>query len=145
MIRRVLHRINYKAGWVFEVLPVTGMSRYYRLVITIATVDSQKQDVSNIRTPISTEFVPFWESAPVDFTMQWEYQKVDRPIQIMHAFDIPWVPDLLEHQALNWILERIINVETHEACEFLKVDGKSVFMPEHGPGADSYTVKYLEL
>ncbi len=41
---------------------------------------------------------------------------------------------------LRWLLDCFIKVETHEACEFLTIDGNKPFAPHHGPGEDPYTV-----
>lgn len=40
----------------------------------------------------------------------------------------------------NWLLEQILLVERHEACEFMKIDGKRPYAPHHGPGNDPYLV-----
>lgn len=39
-----------------------------------------------------------------------------------------------------WIRDRLIEIETHEACEFLQFAGDRVFAPHHGPGEDPYTI-----
>jgi hypothetical protein len=43
----------------------------------------------------------------------------------------------------RWVLDRLIEVETHEACEFFRVAGKQPFAPNHGPGWDPYGVREL--
>lgn len=40
----------------------------------------------------------------------------------------------------NWILEQLLLVERHEACEFLKIGGRRPYAPHHGPGNDPYLV-----
>jgi hypothetical protein len=43
----------------------------------------------------------------------------------------------------RWLLEQILLVETHEACEFFMIGDDRPYAPNHGPGRDPYTV--LEL
>lgn len=40
----------------------------------------------------------------------------------------------------RWLLEQILLVERHEACEFFTLAGEKVFAPNHGPGEDPYTI-----
>lgn len=40
----------------------------------------------------------------------------------------------------RWLLEQILLVERHEACEFFIVNGVRPYAPHHGPGHDPYTV-----
>ena len=43
----------------------------------------------------------------------------------------------------RWVLDCIIEVETHEALEFFKVDGEAPFFPAHGTanGYNPYTIQ----
>lgn len=40
----------------------------------------------------------------------------------------------------RWLLEQLLLVERHEACEFFAIDGKRPYAPHHGPGNDPYIV-----
>jgi hypothetical protein len=40
----------------------------------------------------------------------------------------------------RWLLEQILSVEQHEACEFLQIDGHRPYAPNHAPGRDPYTI-----
>lgn len=40
----------------------------------------------------------------------------------------------------RWLLDRVLEVERHEACEWFAVDGERPFAPNHGPGRDPYTI-----
>lgn len=40
----------------------------------------------------------------------------------------------------RWLLEQILLVERHEACEFFKIDGIRPYAPLHGPGNDPYII-----
>lgn len=39
---------------------------------------------------------------------------------------------------VRWLLDRIIDVEAHEAMEFYRINGKAPYFPAHGPGRDPY-------
>lgn len=43
----------------------------------------------------------------------------------------------------RWLLEQILLVERHEACEFFTINGEHPYAPNHGPGNDPYIVAEL--
>ena len=59
--------------------------------------------------------------------------------RVVHYFPVPPASYTSESWK-RWILDRLIEVETHEACEFLVIDGDRPFAPHHGPGWDPYIV-----
>jgi hypothetical protein len=62
--------------------------------------------------------------------------------RVWHYFPVP--PAAYNDRSWKrWILERLIEIETHEVCEFLQIDGKRPFAPNHGPGHDPYFVREL--
>jgi hypothetical protein len=42
-----------------------------------------------------------------------------------------------------WLLQRLIEIETHEACEFFQDGDERPFAPNHGPGNDPYMIVTL--
>lgn len=40
----------------------------------------------------------------------------------------------------RWLLDQILLVERHEACEFFTIDGEKPYAPHHGPGFDPYII-----
>lgn len=61
---------------------------------------------------------------------------------VLHEFIVP--PATYNRQSwTRWILDCLIKVETHEACEFFKVGGRLPFAPNHGPGWEQYGVREL--
>lgn len=40
----------------------------------------------------------------------------------------------------RWLLDRLLLIERHEACEFFQIDGERPYAPHHGPGNDPYIV-----
>jgi hypothetical protein len=67
--------------------------------------------------------------------------------RVAHWFPVP--PAAYNRQSwLRWVLDRLIEIETHEACEFFRLNeadekGISPFAPNHGPGWDPYGVREL--
>jgi hypothetical protein len=59
--------------------------------------------------------------------------------RVVHYFPVP--PAAYNEESWKrWLLNRLIEVETHEACEFFQIDGTRPFAPHHGPGWDPYIV-----
>lgn len=72
--------------------------------------------------------------------------------RVVHYFPVP--PASYNRESwLRWLLERLLEVERHECCEFFQLrrlerDGESVerdrpFAPNHGPGWDPYIVLHM--
>lgn len=60
-------------------------------------------------------------------------------ISVLHYFIVPAVA--YDKRAwMRWLFDQCVLVETHEACEFFKVDGERPFAPNHGPGRNPYSV-----
>lgn len=73
------------------------------------------------------------------------------PTTIIHQIAVPDLrelppgpPGTPERFWRRWLLNRLIGIETHEACEFFTVDGVKPFFPPHEPGVDPYVVRELE-
>lgn len=61
------------------------------------------------------------------------------PVVITHELPVP--PFQQEKKVWRrWLLEQIVLVERHEACEFFQVGGDKPFFPDHTPGANPYAV-----
>ncbi len=78
------------------------------------------------------------------YSLGYDTYHVDRGehYRVVHYFPVPPAAYNRESWA-RWVLDRLIEVETHECCEFLVVDGKRPFAPNHGPGWDPYVVREL--
>lgn len=71
---------------------------------------------------------------------------------VYHYFIVP-AATYNRESWLRWVLDQLIKVETHEACEFFRIreqDPKGddyvdrrPFAPNHGPGWDPYQVREL--
>lgn len=80
-----------------------------------------------------------WEFALIGpNVLQWTLQvklavhcsQDDDPIVVEHRFPVPDY-SMGEKSMLRFLLECIVLVEQHEACELFKVEGVSVFLPNH--------------
>jgi len=62
--------------------------------------------------------------------------------RVWHYFPVP--PATYNRASWEeWVRDRLLEVEAHEACEFMVVDGKRPFAPNHGPGWNPYVVRSL--
>jgi hypothetical protein len=62
--------------------------------------------------------------------------------RVHHYFPVPPAA-FVRSSWQRWILDRLIELETHEACEFMAVNGGRPFAPIHAPGHDPYIVREL--
>lgn len=62
--------------------------------------------------------------------------------RVRHSFIVP-AASYNATSWTRWLLDRLIEIETHECCEFLVIDGKRPFAPNHGPGHDPYQLREL--
>lgn len=58
---------------------------------------------------------------------------------ILHYMIVP--PAAFDRQSWQrWLLEQILLVEQHEACEFFMINGVRPYAPHHGPGHNPYVI-----
>ena len=60
-------------------------------------------------------------------------------ICVMHYMIVP-AAAYDERAWMRWLLDQVLLVEQHEACEFFKIDGKRPYSPNHGPGRNPYSI-----
>jgi hypothetical protein len=65
--------------------------------------------------------------------------KPEQTIRVNHYMIVP-AAAYDERSWVRWLLEQILKVEQHEACEFFQIDEHRPYAPNHGPGRDPYTV-----
>jgi hypothetical protein len=59
--------------------------------------------------------------------------------RVVHYF--PVLPAAFDRRSWQrWLLDRFLDVERHEACEFFTIDGEKPYAPHHGPGNDPYII-----
>jgi len=63
----------------------------------------------------------------------------EQTMRVNHYMIVP--PAAFDERSwCRWLLEQILLVERHEACEFFLIDGHRPYAPNHGPGNDPYTI-----
>jgi hypothetical protein len=67
------------------------------------------------------------------------YGKKGDLIRINHLFIVP-AASYNYNSWLRWLLDRVLDVESHEACEFFEINGERPFAPHHGDGEDPYII-----
>jgi hypothetical protein len=59
--------------------------------------------------------------------------------RVIHYFPVP--PAAYDERSWRrWLLERVLEIERHEACEFFQIGGERPYAPHHGPGNDPYII-----
>jgi len=74
-------------------------------------------------------------------TVGYDTYNVDRGehYRVNHYFPVP--PAAYDERSWKrWLLEQLILVETHEACEFFQIGDERPFAPNHGPGRNPYDI-----
>lgn len=58
---------------------------------------------------------------------------------VLHYMIVP--PAAYDERAwTRWLLDQVLLVEQHEACEFFVLDGRRPFSPNHGQGRNPYSI-----
>lgn len=126
ILRDLLVRLTYKCGYEFRVSE--GI-----FSVKIETVDARRSDAHLIDTTsrdkagYDCEDVKFFSSS--DYLKQ--IPRYNRPFFILHNFFIPEYAWANFEEGEEWMLYRLIDVETHEVCEFFKYNGRPNFFPDH--------------
>lgn len=131
-LRPLVAALRYKPDWRFAL----------RTGITFgsgATADDWTAGNTSVCTISLT-----WPPAPVFLLVSlWTPDSSDpeRKIDVTHTFAAP--PSDYGDAAWwrRWLLDRILDVERHEACEFFELAGERPFYPEHGTAAELYAVR----
>jgi hypothetical protein len=63
----------------------------------------------------------------------------ERNLTVLHYMIVP-AAAYDERSWCRWLLEQILRIEQHEACEFFQIAGHRPYAPNHGPGRDPYTI-----
>ena len=125
-LREIIENLTYKPKWGF------GFSGGVpeKFVISIECEDSTGRHDPYFKEFIYDRYRVFGST---------EEFKDPQPFGVSHHFDIP--PHDLPYQELErWVLERIMDVDRHEAMEFFKINGKAVFMPDHSDVTKLYSI-----
>jgi len=62
--------------------------------------------------------------------------------RVVHYFIVPAAAyDMRSWR--RWLLDRILDIEAHEACEFFQIGADHPYGPSHGPGNDPYLIREI--
>lgn len=64
----------------------------------------------------------------------------ERTRSVAHYMIVP-AASYDERSWRRWLLDQLLLVERHEACEFFQIDGDRPYAPSHGPGNDPYLIR----
>jgi len=128
----VVSSLRYKPGWSFRL--VHGPSMNYGVTGTIADATGC---VTSAGSPAF--FAQSGETVLLAITLTSpDSDEPRRMISVTHHLTVP------PYEVMpwkRWVLEQILLVERHEACEFYQIGGDRPFYPDHGPGANPYQLR----
>lgn len=134
-LQQLVAGLVYKPGWVFA---MAGGWTFSNGPLTTPRLAGQAVNVS---TGGSSTYA--WPDGEL-LTLVIEIVTPDsgdpsRTVLVQHRFTAPpWTPS---DGWRRWVLEQILAVERHEACEFFQIGSGRPFYPQHGPGADLYAIR----
>lgn len=115
-LEALVERMRYRPGWQFDLEEVDrdqdseGVVVGAGLTLVIATLGYNSYRASD-----------------------GEYYRVN------HYFIVP-AATYDERAWMRWLFDQVVLVETHEAMEFFKIDGRRPFAPNHGSGRNPYSI-----
>jgi hypothetical protein len=112
-LEQLVSEVTYKDGWNFDLAYINRPTEHFAGSQGLTLIISA--EVPNSIRPGETTNVEHWMAVP--------------PTSWGRA---SW---------MRWILDQIILVETHEAMEFYRVNGRAPYFPSHGPGHDPYAIE----
>lgn len=109
-LRELVDALDYRPGWSFELKDVDRGQGSKGLTLCIHTLGYNSYHPEHGQTYGVVHYMPV---PPAAFNRRsWQ----------------------------RWLLEQLILVERHEACEFFVIAGEHPYAPHHGPGNDPYIV-----
>lgn len=68
------------------------------------------------------------------------YHPEQTDYRVNHYFIVPAAA--YDHRSWRrWLLDRLLEVESHECCEFFQLAGERPYAPSHGFGQDPYLIR----
>lgn len=113
-LKEIVDALEYRPGWEFR----------------LVHLEDREHDPTKLSSGLTFEVL--------SDTMDTYNPEKRRPI--LHQFPVPPATYNIESW-LEWVRDRLIGIEVHEACEYMKVGGKRPFAPGHAPGWDPYQIR----
>lgn len=109
-LRALVARLSYRPGWQFELDDINRGQGSIGLTLAIHTVGYNSYHPERGQT-----------------------------YGVVHYMPVP--PAAYNEKSWRrWLLEQILLVERHEACEFFAIGDEHPYAPNHGPGNDPYII-----
>jgi hypothetical protein len=131
-LQQLVASLAYKPGWSFRV--VSGNTFSMGAVAT-----EPAGNVSTGTVAASYAWPEGWAATLVIEIRTPDSGDPSRTILVSHHFSVPSASFCGSWR--RWLLEQILAVERHEACEFFQIGEGRPFYPEHGPDVDLYAVR----
>lgn len=107
----IVHEIEYRPGWQFRLVSIDRGQGSHGLTLVVISIGYDTYNPDKGRT-----------------------------YRVAHYFPVP--PASFNRQSWEeWVLDCLLKIESHEACEFMQIGGRRPFAPIHAPGHDPYTVR----
>ena len=130
-IRRIIETLVYKKGWDFALTDDVPT----KFSISLETEDSLK------RWPTTSDADR--HELPYEYTRDLYIMPSSEPFWVRHVFDIPPY-DLSVEELERYILDRIMDIDRHEAMEAFKINGVAPFFPDHSDVSKLYSIHRRE-
>jgi len=115
---KLVAALTYRPGWTFTLSDIDRDQGSEGLTLDIVTLTANSYHPSVCET---------CESVVTNY-------------RVHHYFIVP-AAAYDERSWRRWLLDRLLDVESHECCEFFQVDGERPYAPSHGPGNDPYLIR----
>lgn len=111
-------KIVYRPGWLFTLTDLDRGQGSKGLTLDITTLTANSYHAEACETCHSTI---------TDY-------------RVHHYFIVP-AAAYDERSWRRWLLDRVLDIESHEACEFFQIGAERPYAPSHGPGNDPYLIR----
>lgn len=134
-LQETVAAVAYKPGWRFWL--TTGLT----MSAGAARVAGAPEEAPSTAGAPAILLPPVWLHIQIQTLDSTDTGEPRRYFITEHLFAVPDPVYIGYPMAWDrWLLERVFDVEHHEAMEFFTVAGKRPFYPAHGPGAPLYEV-----
>lgn len=119
--------LRYKPGWSFRLRSGATFSAGGTCAQSSALAGSQSSSLTLLAEPL---FLVICASVADS--------NGGGDLRLEHVFAVP-IPELRPSWH-RWLLDRILDVERHETCEFFRLGDERPFFPDHGPAGRLYVI-----
>lgn len=128
-LQDTVNRLRYKPGWSFSLR--NGYTSSSTATEYLGPHTASAGAASILTGPVFLDVT----------IVTWDSGSPDSRIKVTHSFMFPEPVSSSRELIERWLLDRIIDVEHHEACEFFRIGDSKPYFPDHGPDASLYTIR----